>query len=123
LYAIADATRALGHAHENLRVVSIGVGKYPEPKHGLFSRMRWAKYLLSVQLLQKTLEINTQSMEQLRTILFKDVPTIRISEAFEKPEMATDLFEHDLRKLNILKQRGVESCASRETELKKLLTQ
>jgi hypothetical protein len=80
LYAIADATRALGHAHENLRVVSIGVGKYPEPKHGLFNKMRWAKYLLSVQLLQNTLEINTQSMEQLRAILFKDVQTIRISD-------------------------------------------
>jgi len=123
LYAIADATRALGHSHENLRVVSIGVGKYPEPKHGLFSRNRWAKYLLSVQLLQKTLEVNTESMEQLRTILFKDVPSIRISDTFEKPDMATDLFEHNLTKLNILRQRGVESFASRESELKKLLIQ
>lgn len=123
LYAIADATRALKFAHEDLRVVSIGVGKYPEPQHGLFNKMRWAKYLLSVQLLQKTLEINTQSMEQLRTILFKDVPTIRISDTFSKPEMATDLFEHNLTKLNILRQRGVESFAVRESELKKLLTQ
>ncbi|HEY4063876.1 MAG TPA: patatin-like phospholipase family protein [Puia sp.] len=123
LYAIADATKALGHRHENLRVVSIGVGRYPEPKRGLFSKMRWAKYLMSVQLLQKTLEINTQSMEQLRVILFKEVPTIRISDTFEKPEMATDLFEHNLGKLNILRQRGAESFACREPELKKLLTQ
>ena len=74
--------------------------------------MRWAKYLQSVQLLQKTLEINTQSMDQLRDILFKDIPTVRISDTFEKPEMATDLFEHDLKKLNILRQRGAESYAT-----------
>jgi patatin-like phospholipase/acyl hydrolase len=123
LYAIADATRALKHTHDNLRVLSIGVGKYPEPTHGFFSKRRWANYLLSVQLLQKTLEINTQSMEQLREILFKDVHTIRISDSFEKPEMATDLFEHNLNKLNILRQRGAESFATREPELKKLLIQ
>lgn len=121
LYAIADATRALNLPPESLRVVSIGVGNYPEPKSSILSQMRWAKYLLSVQLLQKTLEINTQSMDQLRNILFKNVPTVRISDTFERPEMATDLFEHDLIKLNVLRQRGMESFASREEELKKLL--
>jgi predicted acylesterase/phospholipase RssA len=121
LYAIADATRALGLAPEDLRVVSIGVGNYPAPRPGFFTKMRWAKYLLSVQLLQKTLEINTQSMDQLRAILYRHVPTIRISDTFERPEMATDLFEHDLSKLNLLRQRGVESFASREEQLKELL--
>lgn len=121
LYAVADAIMALKVASENLRVVSVGVGVYPEPKPSLFSKMRWAKYLLSVQLLQKTLEINTQSMDQLRVILFKQIATIRISDTFEKPEMATDLFEHDLQKLNILRQRGGESFASREAQLRKFL--
>jgi uncharacterized protein len=78
--------------------------------------------LLSVQLLQRTLEINTQSMEQLRAILFKDVPTIRISDAYTQPEMATDLFEHDLEKLNILWQRGRESFAKQEPTLKEFLS-
>lgn len=121
LYAIADATRALGYDPVNLRVVSVGVGNYPEPKTSFFRQMWWAKYLLSVQLLQKTLEINTQSMDQLRATLFKHVPTVRISDTFEKPEMATDLFEHDLTKLNMLRQRGVESFATREAEIKSLM--
>lgn len=121
LYAMADAVAALGHGHANLRVLSVGVGVYPEPKpRGL--KMWFAKnYLLSVQLLQKTLEINTQSMDQLRSVLFKDVPTVRVSDTFEKPEMATDLMEHDLLKLNILRQRGRESYALREREIKALL--
>jgi hypothetical protein len=80
-------------------VISVGVGEYPSPEPPLFSKARWLRYLLSVQLLQRTLEINTQSMDQLRVILFETVPTIRISDAFTQPEMATDLFEHDLAKL------------------------
>lgn len=121
LYAIADATGVLNIAHRDLRVVSVGVGVYPSPQPSLFNKMYWARHLLSVQLLQKTLEINTQSMDQLRAILFKDVPTVRISDTFEQPEMATDLFEHDLKKLNILRQRGRESFAKVEATLKDFL--
>ncbi|MDA3876781.1 MAG: patatin-like phospholipase family protein [Halothiobacillus sp.] len=120
LYAIADAKVALKVEPQNIRILNVGVGVYPEPKPGL--KMWFAKkYLVSVQLLQKTLEINTQSMDQLRSILFKDVPTIRISDTFERPEMATDLMESNLDKLNILHQRGRESFASREAELKTFL--
>jgi uncharacterized protein len=60
-------------------------------------------------------------MDQLRDILFKQVPTLRISDTFERPEMATDLFEHDLQKLNVLRQRGRKSFASREAQLRQFL--
>jgi hypothetical protein len=60
-------------------------------------------------------------MEQLRTVLFKDIKTIRINDTFERPEMATDLLEHDLKKLDLLYQRGSESFASRESQLKEYL--
>jgi uncharacterized protein len=120
LYAIADALGAIKKARAELRVVSIGVGVYPQPKsRGLMWFAK--KYLLSVQILQKTLEINTQSMEQLRIILFNDIKTVRINETFEKPEMATDLMEHDLNKLSILHQRGRDSFASQEIELREFL--
>lgn len=121
LYAIADAIMALKLPPDHIRVVSVGVGVYPEPKPSWFSKTKWAQMLMSVQLLQKTLEINTQSMDQLRHILFKHVPTVRISDTFDKPEMATDLFEHDMKKLNILRQRGSESFAKVEEPLKQLL--
>ena len=120
LYAIADAVIAMKITHADLRVVSVGVGVYPEPPQS-FKMWFAKKFLLSVRLLQKTLEINTQSMDQLRVILFKDIQTIRISDTFEKPDMATDLFEHNLDKLNILRQRGSESFASREAQLKECL--
>lgn len=120
LYAIADAVAALKMDRSNLRVVSVGVGVYPDPKKWYMNILKRIPFN-SIELLQKTLEINTQSMDQLRTILFRDVQTIRISDIFERPEMATDLMESNLDKLNILRQRGRESFALRENQLKEFL--
>jgi uncharacterized protein len=119
LYALADALGSLKKAPQDIRVVNVGVGVYPEPKPSFF--MERVKDFLPVRLLQKTLEINTQSMDQLRMVLFKDIQTVRISDTFERPEMATDLLEHNLTKLNILRQRGSESFASRENALRDFL--
>ena len=60
-------------------------------------------------------------MDVLRKILFKQVPTIRISDFFVEPEMATDLLEHDALKLNRLVQKGRLSFAAHETQLKEFL--
>ncbi|MHB1516330.1 MAG: patatin-like phospholipase family protein [Acidiferrobacteraceae bacterium] len=121
LYAIADATVAMQIPPEQIRVVSLGVGTYPPRKPNWWTLDRWMSKTRSVQLLQKTLEINTQSMDQLRKILYKHIPTVRISQSFSEPAMATDLFEHDLKKLNILTQRGVQSFAEHEETLKTVL--
>lgn len=122
LYAIADAIMALKVPPEHIRVISVGVGVYPSPKQSWFSTIKWKKKLMSVQLLQKTLEINTQSMDQLRHVLFRHVSTARINDTFEQPEMATDMFEHSMTKLNILRQRGSESFAKQEQALHQLLS-
>ncbi len=119
LYAIADATTGMGFDAADCRVVSVGCGRYPEPKQSFVSRK--IKSFLPIQLLQKTLEVNTASMDQLRSILFGDVPTVRVNETFSRPELATDMFEHDLDKLNLLRQQGAESFASREEEIALLL--
>jgi hypothetical protein len=119
LYALADAVRALKENPANLRVVSLGVGAYPEPKYRFYKR--WVRRWPSVRLLQKTLNVNTSSMDQLRHVLFSEVPTVRINETFSTPEMATDLMEHDLNKLDILYQRGRESFAQHEQPLKQFL--
>lgn len=121
LFAIADATISMAMPPENIRLVSLGCGTYPPRKLSRLSLNYWKNITPGVQLLQKTLEINTQSMEQLRVVMFKHVPTVRISQTFAEPAMATDLFEHDLDKLNILTQRGVQSFADNEEALKNYL--
>jgi len=123
LYAIADATVALNIPPDQIRVVSLGCGSYPPPPHNWWTLDYWIQKTPGVQLLQKTLEINTQSMEQLRFILYKHIPTIRINDSFAEPGMATNLFEHDLDKLNILTQKGVQSFAREEQALRAFLVQ
>jgi uncharacterized protein len=115
LYAIADALVALEYGAKDVRVVSLGVGIYPEPS-------KWtswlARHFMPLQLLQKTLNVNTQSMDELRNILFRSVPTVRVNDTFAHPEMATDLMEHNLVKLDGLYQRGGESFAKHEAALR-----
>jgi predicted patatin/cPLA2 family phospholipase len=120
LYGIADAVAALKYDPSDCRVLSIGCGNYPRPKEGWHKRL-YRRVLPTLPVLDKTMAINVASMEQLRLILFKDVQTVRINDTFERPEMATDLFEHNLQKLNDLRQRGAESYASREEDIKQLL--
>ena len=119
LYALADAVKALKASPGDLRLISLGVGTYPEPKYWVLKR--WVRKSPSVRLLQKTLNINTTSMDELRQVLFREVPTIRISDTFSTPEMATDLMEHNLAKLDILYQRGRESFAHQEPVVREFL--
>ena len=120
LYAIADAVIALKKAHHEIRVVNVGVGNYPKPKPTLKMRLV-NRFVVTKTLLEKTLEINTESMDQLRAILFKDIPTIRINDTFQLLELATDLLENDINKLNKLRQWGRESFAQHEAELREFL--
>ncbi|VVD71873.1 patatin [Pandoraea aquatica] len=120
LYAIIDATKALGYGHTDLRVVSLGVGNYPEPPKYWH---RWAieKFFL-VRLLHKTLGINTHSLEQLAMLLCADVPMVRVSDSFTTPDMAADLMEHNIDKLKLLYRRGLESFGKYERQLEQLLS-
>jgi len=126
LYAIADATLALKHSPQDLRVVSLGVGSYPAPtiwkRAGRVVR-NWAlmRHVPGSDFLQKILGTNTRSMEVLDGILFRQVPTIRINDSFTEPEMATDLLEHDLSKLNRLVQKGRLSFGAHEAQLNSFL--
>jgi patatin-like phospholipase/acyl hydrolase len=121
LYAIVDATESLGNPRDQVRVVSIGVGEYPSPKLPAWSARNWASKLPTMVFLQKTMEISSQSMDQLRKVLFRNVKTVRIHSRYTEPELATDLLEDDLEKLGLLYLRGRDSARELESELKDAL--
>ena len=115
---IADAVTALKKDHSNLRVVSIGVGVYPEPSR------YWHRSLIHNFFLVRPTEDARHkhaSMETLARLLFKDVPLVRINDEYSALDMATDLIEHDMNKLRLLYHRAWESYARHEDELKTLL--
>jgi uncharacterized protein len=60
-------------------------------------------------------------METLRSILFGNVKTVRISDTFNEPELATDFLENNLKKLNRLVQKGRDSFAKNEQAVRDLL--
>ncbi len=119
LYALAEATTVLGHAPENCHVLSIGCGQYAPPRRSFIRRL--CKAIIFPALVEKVANVNSTSMDQLRQLLFSAVPTVRISNTCEKPELATDMFEDDLEKLNLLWQQGRHSFAAREKQIRELL--
>lgn len=121
LFAIADATAALGIAAGDVRVLSVGVGAYPTPRPRPFGKMWFANRLTTVELLQKTLEANSRAMEQLTEILFGNSAIVRVNDTFSEPHMATDMFETNPRKLTMLYQRGRESFGAHEKAIADLL--
>jgi uncharacterized protein len=121
LYAIADATESLGHSRENVRVVSIGVGEYPPPRLPATSARKWFSKWPTVKFSQRILEINTQSMDELRKVLFSKVPTLRINTRYTEPDMATDMLESDMEKLGRLWTRGRDSARDEEHQLREFL--
>jgi predicted patatin/cPLA2 family phospholipase len=119
LCALADALSAQNKAPESIRMVSLGVGIYPPPKKNIFWRcLNWWP---TVRFLQKTLEINTQSMELLCDVMFKNVKIARINQRYAEPEMATDFVERDPKKLDKLWRRGRESFGKHEAILAEYL--
>jgi uncharacterized protein len=121
LYAIADAIGSLSRPIENVRVISVGVGEYPAPKLPATSARKWVSKWPTVKFAQRVLEINTQSMDELRKVLFGRVPTIRINTKYTQPEMATDMLEADIKKLSKLWNRGRDSARDQEVQLKEYL--
>ncbi|HEX7965308.1 MAG TPA: patatin-like phospholipase family protein [Gammaproteobacteria bacterium] len=119
LYAIGDATVAMGIDHQDVRLLSIGVGIYPMPPMGILKRAYYDfKY---TQALIKFMEGNTNSMEHLRGLLFRGLQAIRIDDTFSHPELAMDFMEGDVKKLAKIFQRGGDSYAKVEQNLRSLL--
>src|SRR6202007_1334637 len=78
LFSIGVGSESLGLPRKDLRVVSVDVGEYPPPRLPAWSVRKWASKLPTMVFLQKTMEISSQSMDQLRKVLFREGETVRI---------------------------------------------
>ena len=115
LFAVSDALNPIGIAPSNIRLLTLGVGHYPEPKRNWFQRK--IQKLAPVHILQKTLNISANTTEIQTKLLLPQVPHMRVSDRFESPELAMDFLESNLSRLNLLIQKGRESFSARETAI------
>jgi patatin-like phospholipase/acyl hydrolase len=115
LFAVSDALNPIGIAPKNIRLLTLGVGHYPEPKRSWIKRR--IQKLAPVHILQKTLNVSANTTEIQIKLLLPQVPHIRVSDRFESPELAMDFLESDLGRLNLLVQKGRDSFSARETEI------
>lgn len=115
LFAVSDALNPLGILPQNIRLLSLGVGHYPEPKRCWIGRK--IRKLPPVHILQKTLNVSANTTEIQTKLLLPQVPHIRVSDRYESPELAMDFLESDVGRLNLLVQKGRESFAAREKEI------
>lgn len=118
LFAIADALQALKIPKERLRVLSVGVGRYPE-KPPLMRRA--LSIFPSFEVVDVTFAANTNTLEIIRNIMFRDIRVVRVDGAFTAKEYRTNLLEHDLGKLRRLKNLGRESYRDQEKDISALL--
>lgn len=117
LFSIADALNAYKVPSESIRVLSVGVGIYAEPARA----HEWLLNMWPFWLTRKTLECNTNTIEIIRSILFKHIKCVRVNETFAEREYATDLLENDKDKLKKLFQLGRKSYGKFENDIKELL--
>lgn len=115
LFAVSDALNSIGIPPENIRLLTLGVGHYPEPKRSWIKRK--IQKIAPVHILQKTLNISANTTEIQTKLLLPQVPHIRVSDRFESPELAMDFMESDLGRLNLLIQKGRDSFSARETQI------
>jgi predicted patatin/cPLA2 family phospholipase len=119
LFALADAREALKQEASGIAVLSVGVGNYNEPKRSIFHQTIFK--LWPFRHIAKMFNISSKTIDQLRILLFPQVPCVRVSESYPQPEYATDLLECDLEKLKKLHSLGRESFAKYEKDIRATL--
>ena len=119
LFALADAHQAFKQDISKIAVLSVGVGNYNEPKRNFFHKLIFRFW--PFRHIVKMFNISSTTIDQLRVILFPQVPCVRVSESYPQPEYATDLLECDVDKLRKLFSLGRESFALYERQIRETL--
>ena len=115
LFAIADAMGPLGVAREDIRILSVGAGSYPETRKWTRRIIAGIRPLKTYMTLSRT---SSNTVETLRAFFFPNIKTLRIDESFTDSAYETDFMEHDQRKLKSIFQLGRKSFEAAEADLR-----
>ena len=115
LFAIADATGPLGVAREDIRILSVGTGSYPDSRKWTRRIIAGIRPLKTYMTLSRT---SSNTVDTLRELFFPDVRTLRINDSFTDRAYETDFMEHDPRKLKAIFELGRKSFERAEAEVR-----
>ena len=118
LFALTDATAALGVDRRHVRLLSVGTGSYPQRRRLVAKLVRTA-----VPTFATLLQTGSNTVDVLRGLLYPDVMALRIDDATTEERYSTDFVEHDLDKLDAIFQLGRESFRRREDEMGRLFAE
>lgn len=115
LFALTDAIGLLSAPRENIRMLSIGTGSYPEKW-----RLVWKVFgtMSPTKTIMTLLRTSSNTVETLRKLLFGDVTTIRIDDAFTDSRYKTDFIESDPDMMKSVYQLGRQSFEKVEHDLR-----
>ena len=115
LFALTDALGPLGVAPQNIRLLSLGTGSFPQ-------RWRLSTSLIgtAVPTFQTLLQTSSSTVETLRRLLFPHITTLRVNEAWSESRYRTDFLESDRCKLSTIYQLGRKSFENNEADLRSL---
>ena len=115
LFALIDADKAFKIDNSNIRVVSVGTGKFIEkPVKGFLSIL---KHLKIFKFVERVFLSSTNTNVILTKLIYPHIKLVRLNDTYNEPEYGTNMIEQDLDKLEKLYQLGRNCYAQNETEL------
>lgn len=118
LFALIDANKAFDKNEDDIKLLSIGVGRFVEKP------MSWTYRILGkinlIKFVERLLAANTNTNTVVSNLLFPDLKMVRISETFNQPEYGTNMIEMEKSKLEKLIQLGRNSFAKFEKDIETL---
>lgn len=120
LFALVDADKAFKIKNENIKVISVGTGKFIEkPVKGFISVL---KYFKIVKFIERVLLSSTNTNVILTKLIYPHVDVVRLNDTYNEPEYGTNMVEQNLDKLEKLYQLGRNCYANNEKEINRMLT-
>jgi patatin-like phospholipase/acyl hydrolase len=119
LFAMIDAHKAFKMDIDQIRLLSVGCGKFIETPLNL--KFRVLRKVGMVRFVERVLSANSNTNVQNAKLLFPTLKMVRISEEFAKPEYGTNMIETNAEKLQLLNQLGRKSYANFEKQIDELL--
>lgn len=113
LFALTDALGPLKIQPSDIRLLSIGTGRFPEK-----FRLTMRTLTLFAPTFTTLLQTSSNTVEILQNLLFGNIQTLRINDSETVNQYKTDFIENDVKLLKQIYDLGRESFAVREDDMR-----